>query len=482
MMEIPLDEVVYFDVITSTPSTGAAVDADSTPTFAVYEEATDTDIGVGGNLTKRTSLTGNYRGSFTASAANGFEVGKWYSVIASATVGAVAGKCRALGFRCAAAENTAGFRTVDTAKWNNLATVALPLIPTTAGRTLDVSAGGEAGVDWANVGSQSTSVNLSATTTNLVNTVTTYTGNTVQTGDTYALANGVNGFVATKADTAAILVDTNELQTDWVDGGRLDLILDARASQASVNTIDDFIDSEITTILSDLGTIYTAVIAVDNFVDTEIGTIITDIAAVKSDTAAILIDTAEIGTAGAGLTNINLPNQTMDIIGNITGNLSGSVGSVTGAVGSVTGAVGSVTGNVGGNVTGSVGSVVGAVGSVTGNVGGNVVGSVASVTAAVTVGTINSTASNLKKNTALSAFEFVMTDSTNHALVTGITVTATRSLDGGAFAACANSASEVGSGVYKIDLATTDMNANTVTLKFAGTGADDTIVTLITQP
>lgn len=67
---------------------------------------------------------------------------------------------------------------------------------------------------------------------------------------------------------------------------------------------------------------------------------------------------ARIGVAGAGLTNIDLPNQTMDIIGNITGNLSGSVGSVTGAVGSVTGAVGSVTGNVGGNVTGSVGSVV----------------------------------------------------------------------------------------------------------------------------
>lgn len=61
----------------------------------------------------------------------------------------------------------------------------------------------------------------------------------------------------------------------------------------------------------------------------------------------ILVDTAEIGAAGAGLTNINLPNQTMDIVGSITGNLSGSVGSVTGAVGSVTGAVGSVTGSIG---------------------------------------------------------------------------------------------------------------------------------------
>jgi hypothetical protein len=57
-------------------------------------------------------------------------------------------------------------------------------------------------------------------------------------------------------------------------------------------------------------------------------------------------DTAEIGTAGAGLSNIDLPDQTMDI----TGSLSGSVGSVTGAVGSV-------AGNVDGNVTGSVGSL-----------------------------------------------------------------------------------------------------------------------------
>lgn len=41
---------------------------------------------------------------------------------------------------------------------------------------------------------------------------------------------------------------------------------------------------------------------------------------------------ARIGAAGAGLTDINLPNQTMDITGNITGNLSGSVGSVTAAI------------------------------------------------------------------------------------------------------------------------------------------------------
>lgn len=93
-----------------------------------------------------------------------------------------------------------------------------------------------------------------------------------------------------------------------------------------------------------------------------------DVATALGDGSAF----TEAGGTGDHLTAINLPNQTMDITGNITGNLSGSVGSVTGAVGSVTGAVGSVTGNVGGNVVGSVASV-------TGNVGGNVTGSVGSV-------------------------------------------------------------------------------------------------------
>ncbi len=96
-MNIPLDEVVYFDVITSS-STGAATDADSTPSFEIFEEATDSAI-VSGSFTKRTSKTGDYRCTFTASAANGFEVGKWYNVVASATVSAVAGKAVVQKFR-----------------------------------------------------------------------------------------------------------------------------------------------------------------------------------------------------------------------------------------------------------------------------------------------------------------------------------------------------------------------------------------------
>lgn len=47
----------------------------------------------------------------------------------------------------------------------------------------------------------------------------------------------------------------------------------------------------------------------------------------------------EAGGDGDHLTAINLPNQTMDIVGNITGNLSGSVGSVTGAINTAAGTI-----------------------------------------------------------------------------------------------------------------------------------------------
>lgn len=45
--------------------------------------------------------------------------------------------------------------------------------------------------------------------------------------DELAAANLPTDIANVKAETATILADTNELQTDWVNGGRLDLILDA---------------------------------------------------------------------------------------------------------------------------------------------------------------------------------------------------------------------------------------------------------------
>lgn len=187
------------------------------------------------------------------------------------------------------------------------------LRPTTADRTLDVSAGGEAGVDWANVGGKTTTNDLSGTTVKTATDIATLLDteiaailaavdteiasiladtNELQTdwvnggrldllidsilGDTNELqTDWVNGG---RLDLLldATLADTNELQGDWADGGRLDLILDARASQTSVDTVDDYLDTEMAAVL----------------------------AAVDTEIAAIVGYVDDIGVAGAGLTAI----------------------------------------------------------------------------------------------------------------------------------------------------------------------------------
>jgi hypothetical protein len=89
----------------------------------------------------------------------------------------------------------------------------------------------------------------------------------------------------------------------------------------------------------------------------------------------------------------------------------------------------------------------------------------------------------IKKNQALNNFVFLMVDANDHVTgKTGLSITATRSLDGGSFAACANAATEIASGLYKINLAASDLNADVVALRFTGTGADATIVKVKTSP
>lgn len=89
-MNVLLGRTIIKDFICHT-SAGAISDADSTPAVAVFENDTDTAI-LNPTVTKRTSLTGNYRVSIAVTAANGFEIGKSYNAIASATVGGVASK------------------------------------------------------------------------------------------------------------------------------------------------------------------------------------------------------------------------------------------------------------------------------------------------------------------------------------------------------------------------------------------------------
>lgn len=89
----------------------------------------------------------------------------------------------------------------------------------------------------------------------------------------------------------------------------------------------------------------------------------------------------------------------------------------------------------------------------------------------------------ITKNVAFNNFKFKMVLSSDHlSPATGLSVTAQRSLDGGAFAACANAPAEIAFGWYKINLAASDLNADAVALRFTANTADAQEFFLITQP
>ena len=122
------------------------------------------------------------------------------------------------------------------------------------------------------------------------------TGHTPQTGDSFSRIGAPAGasvsadVAAVKSDTAAVLVDTNQLQGDWTDGGRLDLIVDAikavtdnlpnsgaltdLATAAALVTVDTVVDGikAVTDNLPDAGALTSiataaALTAVDTVVD-----------------------------------------------------------------------------------------------------------------------------------------------------------------------------------------------------------------------
>lgn len=122
---------------------------------------------------------------------------------------------------------TTAISTLTAAQVNTEADTALSdygaLKPTVAGRTLDVSAGGEAGLDWANIGSPTTTVGLSGTTVKTATDVETDTAD-IQSRLPAALVSGrmdsnvqamANG-VITSAVVATGAIDADALATDAV--------------------------------------------------------------------------------------------------------------------------------------------------------------------------------------------------------------------------------------------------------------------------
>jgi hypothetical protein len=242
----------------------------------------------------------------------------------------------------------------------------------------------------------------------LTDTVTTYTGNTPQTGDAYAVVNsGTFGNAAIKTQTAAIEADTQDVQ------------------------------SRLPAALTGDGNIKADALRIGGTTQT------------GADVGGLV---ATVGAAGAGLTAAD-----DDVIAAIAAlnNLS-SAQAQTAAAAALT----SYDPPTRTEATGDKDEILAATTAIQADL-----------------------PQRITKNTALSGFTFLMVEDGDHVTpATGLTVTATRSLDGAAFGACANAVSEISNGFYKIDLAAGDLNGNCVALKFSATGADQRSMTLVTQP
>ena len=108
--------------------------------------------------------------------------------------------------------------------------------PTVSGRSVDVTATGAAGIDWANVENPTTALDLSATDIQLADTVTTLTGHTNQTGDNFARLGAPAG-ASVSADVAAVQSDTDDIQTRIPAVGPVEGTSDSGTSTTMVDAI-----------------------------------------------------------------------------------------------------------------------------------------------------------------------------------------------------------------------------------------------------
>jgi hypothetical protein len=182
------NDTITFMFTTFRPSTGAPFLLAGTPVVSVYKDNNTTQDTAGVTLTTNyDAVTGLNFVSISTSGAFYVDGSSYECVITTGTVDSVSvvGSC------------VGRFTMRDQAC----------LYPTTSGRTLDVSTGGEAGVDLANVGSPTTTLAL--------------TGTTISTSQQVASVSGSVGSVASGGITATSIatgaIDADALATDAVD-------------------------------------------------------------------------------------------------------------------------------------------------------------------------------------------------------------------------------------------------------------------------
>lgn len=206
-----------------------AADAVAEVADAVWDEARSGHVSAGSFGEGVASVQGNVTGSVASIALGGIAAASF----AAGAIDAAAIAADAIGTSelaaSAASEIATAVRTELATELGRVdAAVSTRLAPTVAGRTLDVSLGGEAGVDWANVGSPTTVVGLSGTTVKTATDVETDTAD-IQSRLPAALVSGrmdssVGAMAADTVTAAAIAtgaIDADAIATDAITAAKI---------------------------------------------------------------------------------------------------------------------------------------------------------------------------------------------------------------------------------------------------------------------
>lgn len=238
--DFDLAQTLFSKFSTYQPSTGATFALAGSPAVAVYKDGSTTQSTAGAAITANfDSIDGQHHVAIDTSADGTFySAGSHFEVVLSAG-------------------SVDGVSIAGSALFSFTLRKDSALKPTTAGRALDVTAAGNAGIDWANVENPTTALNLSGTNIDPDQVVASVSGAVASvTGNVGGNVTGSVGSVTglTAADVGAIKAKTDNLPSDPADQS---LIIAATTSISS------------------------------------------DVAAVKADTAAILLDTGTDGVVVA---------------------------------------------------------------------------------------------------------------------------------------------------------------------------------------
>lgn len=143
-----------------------------------------------------------------------YTVGAWFTVVVSSvTIDAQTVNFIAAQFRIMPAETVAGTPKVDPSTWDGTdITTGVPLAPTTAGRTLDVSAAGEAGLDINNIAALTAGplalFGITESGTAQSATATTLVGRAAATNDTVKAGQSLFAYGSDQAYWQTVMIDS----------------------------------------------------------------------------------------------------------------------------------------------------------------------------------------------------------------------------------------------------------------------------------